>query len=270
VLVALLYAGASWYLWHAQRQLIFFPSPDLQQLPSDRGLPHEDVWIPLAGNPADRLHGWWLPASDASAATVLYLHGNDFNLSSNIEHIARFHRMGFAILAIDYRGYGKSVGDFPSESQVYDDAEAAWDYLMRERRVDPGRAFVYGHSLGGAIAIELALRRPNAAGVIAEGTFTSVAELARTLYWIFPTGWLVNQRFDSLAKVPKLKVPVLFIHGKADTEIPYTMSEALYRAAAEPKRLVLIPRGGHENSALIDGAQYERAVLEFVRSVERR
>jgi len=107
------------------------------------------------------------------------------------------------------------------------------------------------------------------AGVIAEGTFTSVAELAKTLYWMFPTGWLVNQRFDSLAKVPKLKVPVLFIHGKADTEIPYTMSEALYRAAPEPRRLIVVPGGGHESTAQIDGSLYEGAIMEFVGSFGR-
>ena len=230
---------------------------------------YQDVWIPIPGSTTDRLHGWWVPADDPTATTLLYLHGNDFNLSSNLEHIARFHRMGFAILAIDYRGYGKSAGGFPSESQVYDDAEAAWDYLVRDRRIDPGRVFVYGHSLGAAIAIELALRRPDAAGVIAEGAFTSVAELAGTIYWMFPTRWLVNQRFDSLAKVAHLKVPILFIHGKADAEIPYTMSEMLYRTAPEPKRLVLVPGGGHENSAEIGGPLYERAVMQFVNSVGR-
>jgi len=269
VLFALGYAGANWYLWHAQRELIFFPSRDVHLVPSSQGLPYEEVWIPVGSNPSARLNGWWLPAHDATAPTLLYLHGNDFNLSSNLEHIARFHRMGFAVFAIDYRGYGKSEGAFPSEAQVYDDAEAAWDYLVLQRRIEPRRIFIFGHSLGGAIAIELALRRPDAAGVIAEGTFTSVPELASRIYWMFPTGWLVNQHFDSLGRVPKLRVPILFIHGKADTEIPYAMSEALYRASAEPKWLTLVPGGGHEDSARVDGSPFEKAVTEFAATVDR-
>ncbi len=263
------YGGATWYLWAKQRELIFLPSRDAQQSPADVGLRYEEVWLPVGGSHTVSLHGWWLQADDAAAPAILYLHGNDLNLGGNVERIARLYRMGFTVLAVDYRGYGKSGGGFPSEIQVYEDAEAAWNYLVRQRRVDPGRAFIYGHSLGGAIAVELALRHPEAAGLIVESTFTSMPEVARTVYWMFPVDWLLNQRFDALAKVPMLRVPALFIHGTADREVPYAMSERLFGAARGTKRLTLIPGGGHEDSAKVGEAAYTRAVLEFTQEVQR-
>jgi pimeloyl-ACP methyl ester carboxylesterase len=263
------YGGACWYLWNKQRELIFFPTREVTRTPADVSVTYEDVRLPIGGKDPAFLHGWWLQSADADAAVVLYLHGNDLNLGSNVDHIAALYRLGFSILAVDYRGYGKSEGAFPSESQVYEDAEAAWDYLVRARNIDPRRAFVYGHSLGGAVAIELALRRPEAAGVIAESAFTSIADMARIGYWMFPVDWLLNQRFDALAKSAKLRMPVLFIHGTADTEVPYTMSERLFAAAPEPKSLTLIPRAGHENCASVGGALYSRAVLEFAQKNRR-
>jgi fermentation-respiration switch protein FrsA (DUF1100 family) len=152
---------------------------------------------------------------------------------------------------------------------LYEDAQTAWNYLVRERHVDPGQTFIYGHSLGGAVAIELALRRPEVAGLIVECTFTSIPELAKTLYWMFPVDWLLHQRFDALAKVPMLRVPVLFIHGTADREIPHAMSERLYHATRESKWLTLIPGGGHEDSAAVGEAMYTRAVLDFTDGIQR-
>jgi pimeloyl-ACP methyl ester carboxylesterase len=191
------------------------------------------------------------------------------NIGGNVDHVAALHRIGFSVLAVDYRGYGKSEGAFPSEIQVYDDAEASWDYLIGQQHVDPGRAFIYGHSLGGAVAIELALRRPEAAGVIVESGFTSMSDVAKIEYWMFPVNWLLNQRFDALGKIPMLRVPVMFIHGTADREVPYGMSQRLFAAASGSKSLTLIPGGGHENNASVGGALYTHAVREFVKGHER-
>ncbi len=267
VVIAGAYVAACWYLWANQRELIFLPSRDVHQSPADVGLKYEEVRIPVPGSQPTSLRGWWLQSGDTAAPTFVYLHGNDLNIGGNVEHVARLNRLGFAVLAVDYRGYGKSDGAFPSEMQVYEDAEAAWIYLVEDRRVDPAQAFIYGHSLGGAVAIELALRHPEAAGLIVESTFTSMPEVAKIVYWIFPADWLLNERFDALAKVPMLKVPVLFIHGTADTEVPYTMSERLFNAATGPKWLTLVPDGGHEDSASVGETLYTRAVLGFVQTV---
>jgi uncharacterized protein len=263
------YTGASWYLWAKQRELIFLPSRDVQRTPGDLQLRYEEVWLPVAGSNLVSLNGWWLQSDDAAAPALLYLHGNDLNIAGNIEHVVPLRRMGFSVLLVDYRGYGKSGGGFPSESQVYEDAEIAWNFLIRDLHADPGRTFIYGHSLGGAVAIELGRRHPEAAGLILESTFTSIPDMANLSYWMFPADWLLNQRFDARAKIPHLRLPVLLIHGTADTEVPYTMSERLFSEARHPKWLTLIPGGGHEDSAEVGGTLYTRAVVEFVRSNQR-
>ena len=257
------YSGAAWYLWANQRELIFLPSPDIERTPGDLGLHYEEVWVPVAGSEPISMNGWWLRSDDADAPALLYLHGNDLNIAGNIEHIASLCRLGFSVLSVDYRGYGKSGGGFPSERQVYEDAESAWRYLIRDLRADPGRAFIYGHSLGGAVAIELGLHHPEAAGVVVESTFTSIPDMAKLAYWMFPVDWLLHQRFDALARVPLLRLPVLFIHGTADAEVPYTMSERLFEAARGPKWLTLISGGGHEDSAETGATVYARDVLTF-------
>jgi pimeloyl-ACP methyl ester carboxylesterase len=267
-LLALGYAGANVYLLVMQRELIFQPSREVLKTPAHLHLRYDVVWVPTGRDDGASLNGWWAPGSDAGAPVLLYLHGNDLNIGANVEHVARLNAMGFCVLIVDYRGYGNSGGGFPSEAQVYEDAETAWNYLIQVRHTKPARTFIYGHSLGAAIAIHLAVTHPEAGGLIVESAFTSMRDMAELSYPFFPVDWLLNQRFDSLAEMPRLHMPVLFIHGEADAIAPYTMSERLYRAAKPPKRLALIPGAGHEDSATVGGARYSNAVREFVTSVE--
>ncbi|MEG5127075.1 alpha/beta fold hydrolase [Microcoleus sp. ARI1-B5] len=198
---------------------------------------------------------------------VLYLHGNGSNVGANVEHANRFHGLGLSVFLIDYRGYGKSQGDFPSESRVYEDAQQAWDYLVKQRGINPNQIYIYGHSLGGAIAIDLAVRHPEAAGLIVEGSFTSVramVDFQKPQFWMFPIDFLLRQRFDSLSKVDRLQMPVLFIHGTADTVVPPQMGKKLFDAAPEPKQLYMVPDGGHNNAAQIGGAEYLLIVRQFL------
>ncbi len=200
---------------------------------------------------------------------VLYLHGNASNVGGNVEHAYRFHRLGLSVFVMDYRGYGKSQGDFPSESQVYEDAQLAWDYLVKQRGINPNQIYIYGHSLGGAIAIDLAVRHPEAAGLIVEGSFTStraMVEFQKGLFWMFPIDFLLTQRFDSLSKVDRLQMPVLFIHGTADNVVPVEMTKKLFEAAPEPKQLYIVPDGGHTNVAHIGGAEYLQILSRFLGS----
>ncbi|MEG4801820.1 alpha/beta fold hydrolase [Microcoleus sp. ARI1-A1] len=198
---------------------------------------------------------------------VLYLHGNGSNVGANVEHANRFHGLGLSVFLIDYRGYGNSQGDFPSESRVYEDAQQAWDYLVKQRGINPNQIYIYGHSLGGAIAIDLAVRHPEAAGLIVEGSFTSVramVDFQKPQFWMFPIDLLLMQRFDSLSKVDRLQMPVLFIHGTADTVVPPQMGKKLFDAAPEPKQLYMVPDGGHNNAAQIGGAEYLQRVRQFL------
>ncbi|MEG5019077.1 alpha/beta fold hydrolase [Microcoleus sp. B4-C2] len=218
-------------------------------------------------------HGGTAPTKNETALglgkVVLYLHGNASNVGSNVEHAYRFHGLGLSVFVMDYRGYGKSQGDFPSESQVYEDAQLAWDYLVKQRGINPNQIYLYGHSLGGAIAIDLALRHPEAAGVIVEGSFTSTRAMVnfqKGLFWMFPIDVLLTQRFDSLSKVDRLQMPVLFIHGAADNVVPVEMTKKLFDAAPEPKQLYIVPDGGHTNVAHIGGAEYLQILSQFLGS----
>lgn len=266
---ALLYLFACTYIWTTQRQHIFKPAPQLQTTPGRAGMKFEEVRIP-SGSGAERgeLYGWWIPADQADAPTMLYLHGNDKNIGHgrDVDSAGRMHSLGYNLLMIDYRGYGKSTGGEPGEAKVYEDAEAAWNYLLKQRSA-PRRTFIYGHSLGGAIAIDLAVRHPEAAGLIAESTFTSMSDMGRREYNYLnymPVSWLLNQRFDSLGKVDKLKIPVLFIHGTWDRKIPWQMSQRLFDRAPQPKSLKLIEGGEHSNNGGIAWLEYRDALNAFV------
>jgi fermentation-respiration switch protein FrsA (DUF1100 family) len=153
---------------------------------------------------------------------------------------------------------------------VYEDAEAAWRYLVTDQRIDPRRLYIYGHSLGGAIAIELATRHPEAAGLIVESSFTSIYDMARLEkpYKLFPVGLFLNQRFDSIAKVERLALPALFIHGTADEVVPFSMGEQLYRRAGGMKRFVAIDGGRHDDNSAAGGAAFLAAIRNFVLDTE--
>lgn len=197
----------------------------------------------------------------------MYLHGNGLNIGANINQSYRFRQLGFSVLLIDYRGYGSSEGGFPNESQVYEDAETAYNYLVKQRQLSPIQILLYGHSLGGAVAIELAIKHPEAAGLIVQSSFTSMADMVENnaLTRIFPVRLLLTQRFNSIAKVKLLRMPVLFVHGTADPFIPAIMSKKLYAACAEPKQLLLVSNAKHNNGdAFFNNDEYRQTIGDFV------
>ena len=272
LLICYTLAGA--YIWWHQENFIFMPQRELANIPSDFGLKYEDIFITLESvGPikSERLHAWWIPARAGEERTLLYLHGSAFNIAANIEHARRFQRLGFSVLLLSYRGYGRSDGDFPSEMGMYADARAAWRYLTRERGLSAGHITIYGHSLGGAVAIELARKQPEAAGLIVEGTFTSIPELGRydSRFRLFPIDLIVNQRFDSLSKISQVAIPVLILHGTDDRLVPFSMGRELFDAANPPKSLKLILGGGHNNSARIGGQIYLDTIADFVSKTGR-
>lgn len=267
MLAVLAYLGVCAYMWATQKQHIFEPKPLLQTTPERLGLKFEELRIP-SGTGAERgeLYAWWMPAENTDAPTMLYLHGNDKNIgvARDLNTAARMHGMGYNLLMVDYRGYGKSTGGEPSEAKVYEDAESTWKYLVEHRAVGPKRIFIYGHSMGGAVAIDLATHHPEAGGVIAESTFTSMVAMAARKYYYMPADLLVNQRFDSIGKIDHLKIPLLLIHGTWDRLVPYQMSQRLFEKAPQPKYLKLIEGGEHGNDGFVAPMEYRTAVSEFV------
>ncbi len=256
-----------------QNRLIFIPSAEVRSTPLSMGIDYQEVWIGVKTwqGTTERLHAWWLPGRKGDEQVLLHLHGNGGNMSYNLDTLSVYQNLGFSILSIDYRGYGRSEGKFPTEAEVYRDAQAAWDYLVTTRGISPENIFLYGHSLGGAIAIDLAIRQPRAAGVIADNTFTSMRAMVDyiPLYRFFPADLLLRERFDSLSKLRLLRSPLLLIHGSDDRTVPPSMGEVLYKQAKVPKKLFVIQGAGHNDLVTTGGEIYKDAVGDFVALVRK-
>ena len=273
---ALSLLGGCVVLESKQSEWIFRPVRDNWR--GYQGLPAgtEEVWlnVPGAGKEAseERIHAWWAPQPDPNAPVVLYLHGSRWNLTGSSFRIERWRAMGFSVFAIDYRGFGQSSGEIPTESNAYEDAAIAWDWL-KAKVPDASKRYLYGHSLGGAVAIDLAtkLKADEAAGLIMEATFTSVPDVvsASKFGWI-PMGFLITQRFASFEKIGKVTLPKLFLHGTADTIVPHEMSDELFRLASEPKRLVKFEGASHSGSSWAAPREYAEQVLSFVAAAKQR
>ncbi len=272
VLGALAYTATCGALVLWQNRLVFHPSRVIETTPSAFHLSYQDVWLPVVSRTGhiEHMHGWWVPAAEPKAGMILCLHGKAGSMAGLITFANRFHYLGLSVLMIEYRGYGDSEGSFPTEFSVYQDAQAAWNYLIQKLQFNPKQIFLYGHSLGGAIAIDLAVRHSEAAGLIVESSFTSMRQMIayRKQFWMFPVDLLLTQRFDSIAKVRSLRIPVLFIHGTADSVVPSSMSQMLFAAAPQPKQLLLVPGADHGNAGELRPAQYFQMVQKFIRTTK--
>ena len=264
LLAIAVYALICVLVWKFQTRLIFMPARKLRCTPASLRVPGEEVTLALEGKD-ETLHGFWLPAEGSKV--VLYLHGNGDNIGVNLPHAVLLRSLGISVFLFDYRGYGRSTGPFPSEARVYEDAQVAWKYLVSDRRYSPHQIVIYGHSLGGAVAIELASRHPEAAGLIVESSFTSITDMARytRFFAIFPLGLLLENRFASLSKIGAISMPILLMHGTRDWTVPCHMTRTLFAAASEPKTMLLIEGGSHLDNSTIGGQRYLDAVREFVR-----
>ena len=237
-----------------------------------------EFYLPVSDQPgAERLHSWYWPADAAGAPTLLYLHGVRWNLTAHLRRIENLRSFGFSVVAIDYRGFGQSDGEMPSEEGVYDDAAVAWRWLVAQEP-DPKKRFIYGHSLGTAVATELAVAKGAAdgmGGLILEGGFTSLPEMAKALApsWL-PIDWLVTQKFATLEKIASVKRPGAAgpRDRRPDGAAP-VLGNAL-RGRAQPKKLVLVEGGSHYNTSWVGAAEYRAAIAELFevprRAHERR
>jgi hypothetical protein len=264
-------AGAAcfvlWVRWSEPRML-YYPVRGIGATPADRGWRYEEVR--LVASDGVRLHAWHVSAGHAAGAgprlAVLFLHGNAGNRSDRLEKLAVLRDLGVDVLIVDYRGYGGSGGK-PDERGTYRDADAAYRWLVEVRGLDPRSVVLYGESLGSAVAVELAARA-QAGGLVLEEAFTSVPDVARSLYPFLPVGRLIRNRYDALAKIGRVRAPILLLHSRDDEYFP--MSHARRLAAAARQATVVELRGGHNDAFLVSAPVWRRALEEFVGAVAER
>ncbi|MBI3267707.1 MAG: alpha/beta hydrolase [Planctomycetes bacterium] len=243
------------FLFHPTR----YPdgSWDTRALP----LPVEECAFP--SKDGVRLHAWHV-RNAAAPWTLFFCHGNTGNIGYRLEQLQLLAQRGWDVFIFDYRGYGKSEGE-PSEAGLYLDAEAAFDFVVEERKLEPDRLLLFGQSLGGAVAVELATRRAGRAlGLVLESTFTRIVDVGRRAYPYAPVGPFFGKKFDSLSKIARIGHPLLSIHGTDDEIIPFELGRALFDAAPEPKWFFRIPGATHKDTFLVSGEPYYRRIEEFV------
>ncbi len=252
-----------------QRGWIFQPSDRSWWRGEQAAEGMQDVWIPYTsqetGQPV-RLHGLWLAHPNfqrrADAPVLLYLHGARFNVVGSAFRARRMQELGFSVLAIDYRGFGKTSQELPSEAMAYEDARAAWAWLAQQHPQRP--RYIFGHSLGGAIAIDLAAQVEDEHGTVVEGTFTSIPDVVSSFKWGWlPVGPLITQRFEAVKRVDRVGAPLLVVHGSEDRLIPPELGRKLYDAATGRKAFVLVEGGSHHNTNSVGQPQYRVALNEL-------
>lgn len=252
-----------------QRGWIFQPSDRSWGRGEEAAQGMQDVWIDFAseetGQPA-KLHGLWAQhdnfAHKPDAPVLLYLHGARFNVVGSAFRARRMQELGFSVLAVDYRGFGKSTNELPSETLAVEDARAAWDWLAKQYPDRP--RYIFGHSLGGAIAIDLASRVTDEAGTLVEGTFTSIPDVVSSYKWGWlPVGPLITQRFEAVKRVAQVGAPLLVVHGSEDRTIAPELGRKLFDAATGKKSFVLVEGGSHHNTNSVGQPQYRVALAEL-------
>ncbi len=248
------------YLKYFEKTGVFFPSRQISITPKDMGLDYEEVFLQ---SPDDlTIHGWFCKANQ-DKGTILFFHGNAGNISHRLELIRKFIEVNLNVFIIDYRGYGKSQGK-TSENGLYLDALWAYNYLVKEKNIPPKKIFLYGESLGAAVAIDLASRIPVGA-VIIQGGFSSGLDMAKVIFpWVprLLIKLIGGIKFSSDAKIKNIKAPMLFIHSKEDEVVPFSLGEKLFKLAPLPKELYVI-RGGHNDCVYLE-PNYTLKIREFI------
>lgn len=257
------YAMLVVFLYLMQARMLYLPNVpgrSLDMTPADANLDFEEVRVRTTDG--ETVHGWYIPGP--SRRVVLFFHGNAGNVSHRLDSIRQFHSLGLSVFIIDYRGYGQSTGK-ASETGIYRDADAAWDYLTRTRGLDAADIVVFGRSLGASVAARLAARqRP--AGLILESSFTSVPDIAAELYPWIPVRWFARLRHATRDHVREVRCPVLVVHSRDDEIIPYRHGESIYAAANGPRTLLTL-RGSHNDAFIRDERSYLDGLAAFLEQI---
>jgi fermentation-respiration switch protein FrsA (DUF1100 family) len=256
------YATGAAIVWRSPDRFIPFPEPEIARTPGMLGIRYDEVWLRV-GPHRELIHGWWLPNSGDAPVPP---HGTR-RTGGHGACRRRDHAAGAAAMIT---GLGRSDRGPLTEATMYEDAEAAW-LELRWHQPDSARRFVYGHSLGAAPALDLAARYPDVSGVIVEAAPTSVRDLLRDswLAVLYPIDWMLAERFEPAAKLRRLNVPILVIHGKRDGIVPPAMGIELYLRATGRKSLLLVDGAAHSDAAIVGADEYRAAVERLLPSVNR-
>jgi len=260
-IAALSYGGFVLLLFIFQSRIIFPRGGMLDATPSDQGWPFEEVTVAVHG---EKTHGWFVPAEHPSRGVLLFSHGNAGTIAHRLDSIDIFTSLGMDVLIYDYGGYGLSSGR-PSEKRCFADVRAMWDYLTKQRGIDPARIVLFGRSLGGGPTCQLGLETEPAA-VILESSFTSIADMAWHQFPFIPARLLVKHRFDNASKIGRLRCPVIVIHSPEDEIVPYSHGRRLFEAAPEPKTFLEIS-GTHNDGYYTSGMAYTAGLDRFLDQV---
>jgi len=263
LLLLTLYIAATALVALRQADYIYRPDHNIDTDPSDAGLTFEDITLKTPDG--ETLQAWFVPAHNASRTNppvILFCHGNGGDLGNRVETLQVFHSMGFSTLAFDYRGYGKSSGT-PSEQGTYTDAMTAWNHLTKERKIAPEAIIIYGRSLGGAVACQLATQ-VNPRGLAVESAFASINAMAKKMFPLLPVALFSKFSYDNVENIKKIKCPLLMSHSRTDRTCPYSQGKAVFQVANEPKQFIELT-GNHNDLAFNTTPAYRAAFQTFCR-----
>jgi len=242
-----------------ENSIIFHPDRQLDDNPSNWELFYKDVQFLTPDGL--KLHGWFFPLSEESPI-LIFCHGNAGNISHRIENVNFLVKKGISVFLFSYRGYGKSSGS-PSEKGIYIDGIAAYDYLTDVEKIPPERIAVFGRSLGGSVATEIALQRKVRCMII-ESTFTSIKDMAKTIFPFFVFSPFLPHHYNTICKIANVNIPKLIIHGDNDEIVPFSMGKKLFSQTPEPKLFLPIHEAGHNDTYVVGGEKYFDAIVGFI------
>ena len=239
----LLFAGYTLYLYFNQSKYVYFPAKNITTTPAETGLYYEDIIIKTSDGIS--ISAWYIPVEN-NRATILFFHGNGGNISHHIDFIEMFYNLNLSTFIIDYRGYGKSEG-MPSEEGTYLDAEASWNYLVKEKKINPSNIIIYGRSLGGAIGARTAEKNKPFA-LILDSTFTTITEIGVKQYPYLPVRKFFKFKYNTVDYLKNIKIPVLILHSRKDSYIPFSHAQELFEAAGGSIKDLVEVSGDHNTN----------------------
>jgi len=248
------------YVRYLESRTLFVPSKDILADPAHVGLEFEDVYFSTQDNV--KLNGWFIPAQ-SPRATLIFCHGNAGNIGDRLGKIKLFHDLRLNVFIFDYRGYGKSKGS-PSEEGMYKDVLAAYDYLKSQDTIDHKRIVIYGASLGGAPAIDLAAQK-DIAGVIVDSSFSNAVDMAKRIFPFIPS-FLIQIKLDNINKIKDVHEPLLFFHSVDDEMVPYDLGRKLFEVANEPKEFIDL-EGSHNDNQVYSESTFVLATERFIERI---